>query len=169
MKRPICECYHPCLVRTAALRQKRPSTFSASPERFQNLHRLGVHELVAADDIARGERVVMAFDARHDTAGLAYHGLPGRDVPGLQVAFPIAVEPPCGDEGHVEGGGAKAAQACDLVLGSYGDSALNSRSVIAIHRLTSCIGKSAHFGANSYSEMAPSVDETDNYVSAGAL
>src|SRR5271170_6788510 len=41
---------------------------------------------------------------------------PGRHVPGLQVALPIAVEAADRDKGHVERGGAEAAQAGHAVL-----------------------------------------------------
>src|SRR5215472_5562131 len=85
-------------------------------ERLENLHQLGVYVLVAADDIAAAQRIVVAFDARYHAAGLAHQNLSGRDVPGREVAFPITVEPAGGDEGQVERGGTEAAEAGDLVL-----------------------------------------------------
>src|SRR5512138_50559 len=85
-------------------------------QRLQYLHQLAMHEFVAADDVASGQCVVVAVDAGDDAAGFAHHDLAGRDVPGAQVALPIAVEAARGDEGHVERGGAEAAEAGNLVL-----------------------------------------------------
>ena len=33
------------------------------PQRLQNLHQLGMHELIAADHIAGLQRIIVAFDA----------------------------------------------------------------------------------------------------------
>src|SRR4030088_2094035 len=86
------------------------------PQRLQNLHQLAMDEFIAADHVAGLERVVIALDAGDGAAGLAHDDLAGREIPGLQVAFPIAVEAAGRDVGEVERGGAEAAQPCDLVL-----------------------------------------------------
>src|SRR4051812_44630059 len=83
---------------------------------LQNLHQLGMHELVAADDVAGLDRIVMARHAGDEAAGLAHDDLAGCDVPGLQIVLPIAVEPAGGDEGEVERCRAETAEPCDLVL-----------------------------------------------------
>src|SRR5438552_4874517 len=85
-------------------------------KRFQYLHQLGMHELIAAHHIARLQRILMAIHARDEAAGFAHHDLAGRDVPGLQIALPVAVEAAGGDKGEVERGGTEATEARDLVL-----------------------------------------------------
>src|ERR1700742_2584355 len=102
-------------MRGASPRMTNPAN-SSLPQRLQNLHQLAVDEFIAADQISGLERIVVAFDAADGAAGFTYHDLPGRHVPGLQVALPIAVEPASGDEGHVQRGRAEPAQASDLVL-----------------------------------------------------
>src|ERR1700675_168460 len=91
-------------------------TVLSLPQPLDDLHQFAVDELVAADHVAGLERVAFAIDATDGAAGFADHDLAGCHVPGLQVAFPIAVEAAGGDEGHVEGGGAEAAEAGDLAL-----------------------------------------------------
>ncbi len=86
------------------------------PSGLSMLHQLPVHVLIPAQHVPGLQRVVLALDVRNGPAGFAHHDLPGGDVPGLQVAFPVAVEAAGGDEGEVEGGGAEAAEAGDLVL-----------------------------------------------------
>src|SRR5262249_30619333 len=84
--------------------------------RPQNLHQLAVDELVAAHDVSGHHRIAGGVDVADRTSGFANHDQAGGDVPGVQVAFPVAVEAAGGDEGEVEGGGAEAAQSCDAVL-----------------------------------------------------
>ena len=48
-----------------------------------------MHELVAADDIIRRQRIVVPLDARHDAARLAHHDLAGCDVP-LGIHPPVS-------------------------------------------------------------------------------
>src|SRR6266702_196735 len=61
-------------------------------------------------------RIARRVDVANRPARLAHHDQAGGDVPGLEVAFPIAIEAAGGDEGEVEGGGAEAAEAGDAVL-----------------------------------------------------
>src|SRR5947207_5011862 len=76
------------------------------PQRLQNLHQLGVHELVAADHMPRLQRVVVTLDAGDDAAGFAHDDLTRRPVPGLQVALPVAIEASGRDKSHIQRGGA---------------------------------------------------------------
>src|SRR5690242_16409105 len=83
---------------------------------LEDLHELVMDELIAADHVAGLERVVIARDTREDAAGFADDDLPGGDVPGLQVAFPIAIETAGGEESHVQRGCAEPAEASDIGL-----------------------------------------------------
>ena len=88
--------------------------------RFKHAQHLFLDGLVAGDDVALGEHVVAAVAIGDEAAGLAHQDEPGRDVPGLDIALPIAVEPAGGDPGEIERGGAEAAQAGDLLLHGAG-------------------------------------------------
>ncbi len=120
----------------------------AASQRLQDLHQFGVHELVAADDMAGGQRVVVTADAGDEAAGFAHHDLAGRDVPGLQIALPVAVEAADGDEGHVERGGAEATEARDLVL-QFADLAARLLVVAAADMRQAA-------GDHAFVELAPS-------------
>src|ERR1700759_5421832 len=86
------------------------------PLGLENLHELAVDIVIAADDMAGLQGIIIALNAGDDAAGFADHELPGGDVPRLQIALPVAVEPAGGDEGHVERRGAEPAQARDAFL-----------------------------------------------------
>src|ERR1700676_4039606 len=86
------------------------------PQRLGDLHQFGMDEFIAADQMAGLEQVVVALEAADGAAGFADDDLSGRQVPGLKVALPIAVEAAGGDERHVERGRAEPAQAGHLVL-----------------------------------------------------
>src|ERR1700738_4914499 len=75
-----------------------------------------MNEFVAADQIAGLQRIIVAFDATDDAAGFAHDDLAGRDIPGLQIALPKAVETARRDEGQIQRSGAEPAQARYLVL-----------------------------------------------------
>src|SRR5581483_1782285 len=62
--------------------------------------------------------------------GLAHQDQAGGDVPGRQVALPIAVEASGRDPGEIERGGAEAAQSRHLVL-QHGDLLARQRKVAA--------------------------------------
>src|SRR5687768_7333479 len=85
----------------------------------QLLEELGI----GGDDIARHEGIELAVEIEHAAARFAHEKAAGGDVPGLEAAFPIAVETAGGDEGQIEAGRARAAEtagqaleACDLAL-----------------------------------------------------
>src|SRR3981189_1962397 len=80
------------------------------PQRLQDLHQFGMNEFIAADHVAGLERVVFTPNAADGSAGFAHDDLPGRQVPWLQVAFPIAVEAAGRDESHIHRGRAEPAQ-----------------------------------------------------------
>src|SRR5256885_749160 len=54
-----------------------------------------MHKLVAADDMAGLQRIVMARHAGDEAAGLAHDDLAGRDVPGLQITPAMMVSSRC--------------------------------------------------------------------------
>src|ERR1700687_3838546 len=87
---------------------------------FQHAQDFFLDGLVAGDDMAFGEHVVAPVAIGNEPAGLAHQDQPGRHVPGLDVALPIAVEPSGRNPGQIEGGGAKAAQARDMLLHGAG-------------------------------------------------
>ena len=76
--------------------------------------------VVAGDDLALGEHILAAVAIADETAGLAQQNEACRDVPGLDVALPIAIETAGRDPGEVERGGAEAAQPRDLLLHGAG-------------------------------------------------
>src|SRR5688572_10823681 len=75
-----------------------------------------MHELVAGDDVAGLHGAFVTGKIGHEPTGLAYHQHAGRKIPRRETALPIGVEPAGCDVSEVERSGAKAAQACDLVL-----------------------------------------------------
>src|SRR3569623_3002290 len=88
-------------------------------QRRENFHQFALDGLVAADDIAGRKRGVAALDAANGAARFAHHDDAGREIPRLEVTFPIAVEAARGDARHVERSRADAAQARDTRL-QYG-------------------------------------------------
>src|SRR5262245_46546939 len=86
---------------------------SCAPDQAQ---KLAMNCLIADDDMTFAEDVLAAVEVRGEAASLAYHENTGRHVPGTKVALPKAIEAASGDPGEIEGGGAEATQARDLVL-----------------------------------------------------
>src|SRR5437899_12077384 len=96
------------------------------------------------------QRIVAALHPGDRPAGFPHHDLPRRDVPGLQIAFPVAVEAAGSDEGQVERGGAEAAEAGDLVL---------QRSYLAARLLmVAAADMRQAAGDHAFVELAPSGD-----------
>src|SRR3954451_16246976 len=83
---------------------------------LEHFQELGMDEFVAADHIAGLERIVIPGNAAEDASGLAHDDLARGDVPGLQVAFPIAIETARADESHIQRGCAEPPQASDVGL-----------------------------------------------------
>ena len=50
--------------------------------RLQNPDEFGMHIFIAADDVARRQRIVMALYSSDDAARLAHEDLAGGDIPG---------------------------------------------------------------------------------------
>ena len=72
--------------------------------------------LIASDDVAFTEYLVLALTIGDETAGLAYEDQSRRQIPRLQGPFPIAVEPSRCDPGKVECGRTKTSDASDVFL-----------------------------------------------------
>src|ERR1700675_3589208 len=131
------------------------------PQWLEYLQQLAMHEFIAADQMPGLQRVVIAGHARDHAACFADHDLAGCHVPGLQIAFPVAVEAAGGDEGHVEGGGAEAAEACNLVL--EGGHLLARQFMIA----AADMGQTA--GDHAFVELAASGDAQPLIIEERAL
>src|SRR5579883_3030937 len=84
--------------------------FLEQPEQF------AVHEFVAGNDLALAQDGVPSVHVADIAAGLAHQQKPGGKIPRRKVALPIGVEPPGRDPGEVEGGGAIAPQAGEILL-----------------------------------------------------
>src|SRR5690606_3805277 len=69
-----------------------------------------VDKAVARHDVAGREVRVVAPDIAHAAAGLRHQQGAGGDVPGAEGDFPEAINPPAGDVGEIEGGGACPAE-----------------------------------------------------------
>src|SRR5437879_4707621 len=88
-------------------RQIGRSVFVGGSDEIQELV---VNRSVAGDDVALGQHCVVTVEIADEAAGLAHHQDTGRHVPGGEVALPIAVDPPGGDPGKIERGGAEPPQ-----------------------------------------------------------
>src|SRR5919112_2064421 len=102
------------LPRVAPLWPRRLLRSSSGPVRLaQETEEFAVQDLVAARDGARRERVDAAVDVGDIAAGLAHEQDSGRQIPGVERAFPVDVGAAAGHVGEVEGGGAEAAYGRD--------------------------------------------------------
>src|SRR5262249_20775239 len=78
------------------------------------------HGLIARDDVLCAENIITAITIGYEPASLAHQDYAGRHVPRIDVALPVAVEPPCRDPRQIEGGRAKTAQTGNMFLHGTG-------------------------------------------------
>src|SRR5437868_4905550 len=118
-------------------------------------------EAIAADHVAGFERVVVAGDAAEDTAGLAHDDLSRRDVPRLQVAFPVTVEAAGGDKSHIQRGCSEPTQTRHLGL-NFGHLGARQIEVAATHMWQPA-------GDHAFVQFAPAGNAQPLIVEEGAL
>ena len=120
-----------------------------------------MHILIPAQHIAGLQRVTLAVDAAHDAAGFADDDRARGHVPLRQIALPIAVEAAGGDVGHVEGGGAEAAQA--------GDARLQFGHLVARQSVVAAADMRQAAGDHAFIELPAPGDAQPLVVEEGAL
>ena len=102
-----------------------------------------MHRVVPGEKLAALHRPIAAAKIGDEASGFAHQQHARRNVPGLKIGFPIAVEPPGRDPGKVERGRAIAANACHLRRDGAEDAGPLREIALAVERNA---GRDQRFG-----------------------
>src|SRR5262249_26203187 len=79
-------------------------------------NQLFLDHFIPRSDVPFSEKVLAAVTIGNKSTGFSNHDQARRHIPWVEVALPIAVDPPSRDPGKIESGCTKSAQAGNMFL-----------------------------------------------------